>query len=81
MSTINSMKYDVSAYSAIKINLEKRLTVERALAQFQHLLEFYARVDKLPFVIDSFGEFIQHMENHLPDIVCDDEEEALPFDD
>lgn len=80
MSTINSMKYDVSAYSAIKINLEKRLTVERALAQLQHLLEFYARVDKLPFVIDSFGEFIQHMENHLPDIVCDDEEEALPFD-
>lgn len=80
MSTINSMKYDISAYRAIKSNLDKKLVIERCLAELQNMLEFTARIDKLSFVVENFGEFIQHMENHLPDIICDDEEEALPFD-
>ena len=80
MSTINNMKYDISSYRAIKDNLNKALVIERCTAELTALLKFSAKINKLEFVVENFGEFIQHLEYHLSDIDCDDEEEALPFD-
>lgn len=80
MSTINSMKYDISSYRAIKAKLDKKLIIERCLAEFQNLLQFSAEINKLEFVVENFGEFIQHFEYYLSDIECDDEEATLPLD-